>query len=195
MAIQDGRKVEAIDLLHKYLELRSRTPDLNEWTEERLVDNPPRLLRLQQLRALFQAFGIVWDPVAFTTGQFIQPDYPRYAVVLTRAATEMPIIVAGELSQERYHLPILFAILLRYRETLDRGLNFAGGVAEASGLAYYAYAKVEQLNREIRGKLAIVEDVLAALISPEGRSFSIDELARDYGYPDVDVRGVDAEWY
>jgi len=33
------------------------------------------------------------------------------------------------------------------------------------------------------------------MISPEMTTFSIEQMVRDYGYPDVDVYEIDADWY
>jgi hypothetical protein len=32
---------------------------------------------------------------------------------------------------------------------------------------------------------AIIDDVLSAMICPDDKCFTVDELAREYGYPDV----------
>ncbi len=37
--------------------------------------------------------------------------------------------------------------------------------------------------------------MLAALISPEAAEFSVEQLARDHGYPDVNLGDIDEEWW
>jgi len=81
MATDSIRKITARDLLYGFLELRGLTPDLSQWTEEGLADNPPRLFRLRRLRAVFRAFGIAWEPASFIEGKFIVPESPLYQTV------------------------------------------------------------------------------------------------------------------
>src|SRR5262249_27865395 len=94
-----------------------------------------------------------------------------------------------------HQLPEFFAILYDYREQVDGVLSFSSGVLEASGLYRHAYRKVGELNRIIRDNVAIVEDLLVAAISPEAATFSVEQLAREHGYPDVDLHDIDLDWY
>lgn len=48
-------------------------------------------------------------------------------------------------------------------------------------------------ERPAQRDISIIEDILAALISPEAVEFSVEQLARDYGYPDVGLGGIDAD--
>jgi hypothetical protein len=89
MATTNERAVTAHTLLLAFRELRGLSPNLNDWTEERLAGNPPRLFRLRQLGALFRAFDLPWDLHSFVEGRFIQPEQPRYDALLSRLATEM----------------------------------------------------------------------------------------------------------
>jgi len=46
----------------------------------------------------------------------------------------------------------------------------------------------------IRDNLPLIEDILIQLINPEGVVFTMEQLVRDYGYPDVDVDELDIQW-
>ena len=190
--VSDPRLITARSLLLGYLELRRLSPELTDWTEERLSGNPPRLVRLRRLAAMFRAFGLPWDPPGFAEGNFIQPEDPRYAGALARLAARMPRGAPGRAAA--HHLPDFFAILFDYRTRVDSVLSFSSGVLEAGGLYLSAYRTAEELNQVIRDHVAIVDDILVALVSPEGASFSVEALARDYGYPDVDLLAIDVEW-
>lgn len=185
--------ITARSLLHAFLTLRGLTPDLADWTEERLADNPPRLFRLRRLTVLFRAFGLPWDPPSFMKGKFIDPEHPRYAALLGK--------LAGEMSEELgrgdaiHQLPMFFAILYEYRESVEEVLSFSSGVLEASGLYLHAFNKAGELDHVIRDNLPLIEDSLAELISPEGVEFRVEQLVRDYGYPDVDLFEIDADWW
>ena len=130
-----AESVTARDLLHLYLDLRGMVPDLQEWSEDSLSSNPPRLVRLKQLKALFRAFEIPWNPSDFREGSFIEPEDPRHVPLLKRVASEVseaPTLTLGSLGNQ---LPRLFSILLDYREDVDRALSFSDGFIEASGLS------------------------------------------------------------
>jgi hypothetical protein len=195
MSPADANGLSARELLHLYLELQRMTPNLKDWSEDRLAANPPRLYRLKQLLALFQAFGIRSSPAEFQEGAFIDVDSPAYQPLLDRIASEMPGESAHDLGPQRRQLREFFKILFEYRVTVERALSFCSGVLEASGLYHYAYRKVGEVNRAIRQECAVVEDLLVSLISPEGKSFSVEELVRDHGYPAVDLFDIDADWW
>jgi hypothetical protein len=142
--VAKAARITARSLLHGFLDLRGLTPELGDWTEERLSGNPPRLFRLRQLVALFCAFGLSWDPPSFVEGIFIDPDQPRYAGLLPKLAAELS---AGSAPWVRsYQLPEFFAILYRYRERVEKVLSFSSGVLEASGLYLLAHCKAGELN-------------------------------------------------
>jgi hypothetical protein len=187
--------VTARNLIHRFLELRRLSPDLADWTEERLAENPPRLFRLRQLVALFAAFGIKWDLSAFVEGKFIDPESPRYGGLLDKMDVAMPEASKHGFGAQPDQLPDCFEILLRYRERVADVLSFSSGVLTASGLYLYAHRKTGELNRIIHENVGIIDDLLVTFISPESKEFTVEQLARDYGYPDVDLFEIDADWW
>jgi hypothetical protein len=188
----DAQQITAHSLLLGFLELRGFSPKLADWTEERLSDNPPRLIRLRRLIAMFRAFGLPWDPESFTEGRFIDPRHPRYTTLLAKIAEELP--VGSREWATDYQLPGFFQRLLDYRIRVDGVLSYSSGVLEASGLFLHAHRKVQELNQVVRDHVANIDNTLAALISPEDSSFSVGQLIRDYGYADVDLLQIDLDW-
>lgn len=185
----NAKTITARSLLLEFLNLRSMSPKLREWTEEQFANNPPRLFRLRQLVALFRAFGIPWNPTSFVQGKFIEPDLPRYAALLSKLTAEMP---HGSAHWTHSHqLPQFFSILLDFRKRVENVLDFSSGVQEASGLYLHAHRKAGELNSVIQDNIAIIEGTLVELISPEAAAFSIEQLTRDFEYPDVDLFEID----
>jgi hypothetical protein len=179
----------AYDLLHQFLDLQGLTPDLDNWTEKYLIDNEPRLIRLRQLMALFRAFGIPWNPESFVTGKFFNPEDDRYQATLQKLTAE-----TGDNHVRSYHLSWYFKILFSYRKQLQEVLSTTSGVLESSGLFALAIAKSEEVNEIIRSNIPRIEDRLVPFISPEQASFSLEHLVKDFGYPDVNLWEIDAEW-
>jgi hypothetical protein len=191
--VSGEKTITARSLLLAFLELRRMSPEFGDWTEDHLASNPPRLFRLRQLVALFRAFGLPWDPPAFVEGKFIRPELPRYAALMSKLLAELPK-GAGRWP-DGHQLPEFFAILYDYREQIGRVLAFSSGVLEASGLYLHAHNKAGELNRVIAANVGIVEDALVELISPEAAAFSLEQLARDFEYPDVDLFDIDSDWW
>lgn len=179
--------ITAHTLVRHYLDLRGLAPDVSTWTEEGFAENPPRLVRLRQLKSLFRAFGIPWGPRGFAGGRFLD------------GATLPAELVARLGSHERRHgrddqLSGCFEHLLEHRERVARVLAASHGVLEASGLYAYAHRRVVEFNTILEAHVHLLDDDLALLISPEGRSFSYETMVREYGYPDVDRIELDLEW-
>lgn len=184
-------------LLFAFLDLQGLTPELNDWTEERLADNPPRLIRLRRLIALFQAFGLPWEPTGFTQGKFLklkasQERASRYGALLSKYRAEMPEEYREAV--KHHFLPSFFEVLFGYRSQLERALSFPSGFLAASGLFLHALQKMGDVNRAVRDRVIPIDDILAELISPEGASFSVGHLAQEFGYPDVNLFEIDTDW-
>lgn len=183
--------MSAKTLLHKYLDLLSHTSDVAEWTEAAFEPNPPRFYRLKRLQALFAAFGIAWDIAAFREGRFIDGS-ARYDPVLERARADSTY--GRERAGSSHTLRSFFRTLLSYRERVDALLEHHSGVYSASGIFLYACEKVRAANEQIQQAVEPIEDLLAACISPTWQTFSRDQLIREFGYSDVDLFDIDADW-
>jgi hypothetical protein len=94
----------------------------------------------------------------------------------------------------RYQLPQFFAILVDYRMRVHHLLSFSNGLLESTGLYRYAHSMAGDLNSVIAAQVDVIDDILAMLICPERTHYTMDQLVREYGYPDVDLLEIDAEW-
>ncbi|MFM8393189.1 MAG: hypothetical protein ACKOB4_04625, partial [Acidobacteriota bacterium] len=196
LILSDDSKMEfvsALNLLYQYLDFRVMVPDLSHWNEHRLGDNVPRLVRLQRLKAMFRAFQINWDPSEFAQGKFIDPRQDKYAPLLRRLINSTPEIRRHGLSAGADQMPNCFKILLSYRISVENLLSFNSGLLEANGLYLTAFNKTSGLNKIIRQNLSVIDDILAEFICPDWREFTVEDLIRDYGYPDVDLFMLDVD--
>ena len=195
MTIENNRTITAHDLMIRFLELRLMTPNYDDWTEELLSDNPPRLIRLRQLVAMFQAFVIPWGPRSFVHGMFIQPDTHRYDSLLSKLSAELLEGITDCDWTDHTRVQRFFEVLFDYRIRVESVLSYSGNILTASGLFKLALDKICELSRIIENNIVNIDDIMAAMISPEMTTFSIEQMVRDYGYPDVDVYEIDADWY
>jgi hypothetical protein len=199
MRDQDQTTFSARDLLYLYLEMRQLTPKEKEWNEKALAENPPRLIRLQRLKALFRAFSIPFDLKKFRKGRFIDWKNPVYEVFLERARAAFSKQVAegklsGMLEVDSFYLSDIFSHLLKYRWELERALSFNAGLLCAGNLFYFEFITINAMDREIRSQLPMIDDLLVELISPTYAAVSRGELVNKYSYPDVDLGEIDLDW-
>ena len=181
-------------LLRLFLEFWCMSPDMTLWKEAKLADNLPRLVRLRQLMALFRAFKIDWNPAAFVQGKFIDGRSSRHQAFMDSALASMRPIDVGGIDAERRMLPVCFKLLFEYRARMESALSFSRSLQEGCGLYLFACRKADEMNGIILQNIGIIEDCLAALISPERREFALVDLVRDHGYPAVDLSEIDADW-
>jgi hypothetical protein len=168
-------------------EARRPVPD-----EDSLKNNEAALCRFRQIKAIFLAFGIPLDPERFNEGDFIDQESPRYAPLVARLRSALPPD-----HQDRYGrlgLPVLFRVLRDYRHGVLSGRHAYGWfLCWPAVVGHVMNEVVKPISDEIARALAPVESLLAELICPEGRTFTMGQLIDEYGYPDVDVDAVEEE--
>lgn len=179
----------AHDLLSAFLDLHGLAPDLSEWTEEKLAYNPPRLIRLKRLKAMFLAFGMAWDPYAFTEGGCVDKVLTADSIK-NQAKAELGILVQDVSAPQ---LRFLFVILYRHRKCVEA--VFSSGADDGGGVFLLAWKKIFDVHQAIQAKIAPIDDLLAAMIDPRKRSFTINQLIQDYGYPLDDLHQIDGDFY
>lgn len=187
------KKVTALDLLYRFIELRQMVSDLSCWKNEYFTGSSGADQRYHQLLAMFKAYQIPWNPEEFISGTFIDFRSSRYEALFEKMTSEFYGSRRSRTQIDKSQLQKCFCILLKYRQQLETTLNYASGVLTASGLYGYAYKKTLDFNEIILEKVGFIDNILAELISPEGKEFWTDQLARDYGYPAVCVYSSDMD--
>jgi hypothetical protein len=204
MSETEGNSViySATDVINLYLNLKRLSPDLNEWNEKHLSENPPRYYRYLQLRVLFDVYSL-GDFDAFEKGEFIKNhQLQEFNIVVEKAnqfinknSPELYKWISIKIEDLRLEKIMgLFEDLFSYRIKLNTVIEHNKGVIECSGLSRYAFDLSNQLNFNIKKELYKIDDVLSLIISPAEKTFSVDELASKYGFPLVDIEEIDADW-
>lgn len=185
----ESRIITAYNLLHCYLELDGLVLGIENCTEENLSANPPRLFRFKQLAAMLRAFEID-DLSSFRLGHFIEEgNRLRYEQAIA-------MISDGKLSIDRNNdLRQCFLTLMTHRKEMENALCFGCGAYHiGSKLLRNTYEKIWQFIWTIKENIVVIDKIIVAIISPEGKSFSVEELVRDYGFPDVDITKFDMDY-
>lgn len=99
-----------------------------------------------------------------------------------------------DVREYRHRLCFAFEALRNYRIRLEKALDSGVVGLSCDGAGFWARRKTDALNKIIRKNLSIIEEPLVTIISPENRSFKVADLAREFGYPDVDLNQIDLDW-
>ena len=196
----------ALDLLNKVIEFTSMTKDSAEWSFEKQKDNPPRLVRLQQIQALMEAFvpclapatDIVRSIKDFYSGDFIihQP-IAKYASLVediekTIAGSKFRNARKKEIST--IHMQSNYRDLLDYYIKLKGLLNHNNKYLEISYPYLFPYIVTEDISASIASTVDPISHLLAAFIDPGKQSFTKEELTSKYHYPTEDLLDLNLDW-
>ncbi len=181
--------VSARNLLNCYLELKVLTPNLEDWSEQKLQSNPPRLYRLQILKSILKAFEIN-SVLEFKAGSFIRVNNKyRYSNSLN---------LISKRPQREKHISDLqecYRMLLQYREVMEEALSYGSGNYHiGSELVYQASSHIYKSEESCREHFRSIDDILISIISPEAKHFSVKHLKRDFAFPEANVSAIDLKW-
>ena len=193
------------DLLHKTFEFRGMVPNSNEWNENSLKYNEPRLIRFRRLNSLLKAFGLtkVVDQNELTTneitpflrGEFIlkrdSAVYPRVQELI-----EMQKSFESDSFRGQRDIYLFYNHLMRYRIEIDNVLRHNSGVMEASSLGFRtAIFLTSELNNVMLKKVEEIDQLLYEIINPAALSFNEEALIKLYGFPKEDLDAIDMDNY
>jgi hypothetical protein len=205
-------KYRALDFLDKYLEFKGMTPNYEEWNEEALKDNPPRLYRFKQLKALMKAFEIGENlKEDFENGIFLENRNPK---IFTKILDDIDIYVSqSEFEQkssrakrdmDRFQESIrmergmirIFQKFFQFIETTKKFLEFNNNWLSTGSIpARYTIYRTKLLIKSIdTSKLDEIKELISQMIDPKQQEFTFEELVQNYDYPNVDLSEIDADY-
>jgi hypothetical protein len=201
----DVTQITALTILDKALEFESMTPEKSEWTLEKLKDNPPRLIRLQQLNVLlrlflpesFNEYEIVSGLDSLLQGQFILlREFSKYDSLFE---TMDSIITSSKhypnkpnewtLDELRHN----YTDIIKFKKAINKVLNHNSGIMEISYPYLYSVTLIDQLLKKLDTKN--IDEFLSLVIDPLGRTFDKAKLIQEYNYPTEDIYDIDLDWW
>jgi len=192
MNLDRTKPVTALTLLDAFDEYCPGNPRTCAWDEDGLQKSPVALCRLRQLKALFAAFDLPLEPEDFIKGRFICDRAERYGPLIERLRPTMRPDFAKRASPQ--NLDTVFETLRSFRCGMAKGRQSFGIFLCYSGVVAHVMEDViSPINREVERVLEPVDALLAELIAPDGRTFTIGDLIDRYGYPDEDADEL--EWH
>ncbi len=152
-------------------------------------------VRYARVRALLLAFGL-GSPAEFGNGAFLhgrpQSACPRSAAEVARIRLDYPEGYRPKESDS--DLPIFFGYLLDYRFAAERLLRHYGRMLECSIIGAAAALELAvSANSKIAADLTEIDELLAEMISPEGKKVALVELVEKWGWPEVDLEELERE--
>lgn len=191
-------------LLDMYADLRDLCGIQNAIVFDAFKDNPPRKFRYVQVQAILNAYqlGTVEN---FQEGAFTSyiPSSGESDTILTYiyndSIKKWPWVIK-EMSQSvshvhSHHFPALFKRAMLLRLKLEELIKFNNGVVASFGIYNYAYVKSEDLlQSNISSMIHDVNCFLTFLIDPlrKRKRLRIEYLVRNFDYPDIDIKKIDA---
>ena len=103
----------------------------------------------------------------------------------TELAPQQPI--------EGHYLGHSFRILLRYRMKLNETISFANSVYAASDEYRFVYNKISKFNSFIQNNLSEIDTLLTFMISPKQEKYTVEQMEKNFGYPNIDLFEVDMD--
>lgn len=194
----------ALDLLQKIIEFTSMTPDTEDWTFKRQKFNDPRFIRLQQIMSLFWAFipglnskEIRDDLENFYSGEFILTrkidDYHKLINIIdyTISISDFGIGPKQEIYSD--HLQFNYRDLLNYYIGMNK-LGHNSGIMEISYPYFFSYIVTKSISDSMRMKVKELEVILCLFIDPFQRRYTMEELVKNFDYPEEDLFEIDLDW-
>lgn len=184
-------------LVQDYLELNSMTLGFSEWTDEHFKDNPPRLLRLQRIRACLSCLEIeVADFHSFEKGDWVKPVSEELLETI-----QLVLKTPFELDYEQYIRPedrypemYHFGKFLSIRVVLYKLSSIRKSVLAASGHFLTPVLVLHHLEKKVEAECLALDEVLQLLLNPKELRLEHQTMVTDFGFPDVDLDEIDFDW-
>jgi hypothetical protein len=204
--MNNSSKYAAVDLLDKIIEFTNMTRDPEEWSFEMQKSNEPRFVRLEQIKALMNAFvpellyskGIRENIESFYSGEFIQnrqiEDYGKLLDNMDKAISKSNFDVDPNQKIDLYDLQNNYRNLLSYYLKLNSLINHNKGMMEISYPYFFTYLITNSISDSISSRAGKMKTILSSFIDPFKRSFTLDKLIKQYNYPNIDLLDLDLDW-
>lgn len=199
--------MKAIDLVDKIFELMAMTPEIDEWDMEKLVDNPPRFVRLKQVESLLKAFkldgpGSIKTNIlieSFLSGDFIKARpikvYEEAVDFIEKYTAKNSRFINKGRGTSIRDLAMTFKRLIRYKEVTRKLLTFNSDILEGGSIGLiFSITLTNSISEKFRIYLLDIDKVLELLINPGGISFTEKELETLYSYPTENLYDIDDDW-
>lgn len=194
------RKVDAMVLINKYVELISIVPTKSDWDEEILKDSPPAFYRLLQIKGLCKAFK-VGSVELLLNGEFL---FERDMEIYRHYYSMQKSMEATRLKNEEYERQGIDKRCHISRHLIPKTKEDVQYIIDSYKDHFYFLDTFISIKNGKQGLFADEEEGehtdfiirmakqnICQLISPHREEFLIRDLIEIHGCPDVDVYTLD----
>jgi hypothetical protein len=203
--MSNSNDISAIYLLEKIIDFTSMTPNPEDWSFERQKYNDPRFIRMQQIRRLFWAFipelkskEIRDDLENFYSGEFIVTrkieDYQKLINAMDNTILKGDCGFASKERISLYDMQFNYGSLLNYYIKLNKLISHNDGIMEISYPFYFSYIVTKNISKSLSSKARKIKSILALFIDPFNQKFTMEELIKDFDYPEENLLDIDLDW-
>ncbi len=153
------------DILARFYDLFTLEPNINNWSKEYFRSNEPRFYRYLQLISIFKAYNLPLNMKNFYDGTFLNNNYISKS----------------------------FKILLDFRLKYCSVLAYTDGFYIVNEKQIDIIKNINHINKNIKKELKEIDDMILHLILEDTKIFTLNDLVKNYGYPDVDLCVIDIE--
>lgn len=196
-----NEEISVVTLINTLLEFIQMTPNKTEWDLDSLIDNNPRLIRLQQIKILLSIYtpetyypnDLRSSIEATVSGQFLLFRHEEiyddaYKMMENEIRRFKPEFKNIDRTNNRI-LQYNFEKASNYLIQLQKLLNYNSGQLLLSPEHSYSYILTEMVNGGI-DKNKLIE-LTAVLMDPTKTIFKRETLVKNMGFPDDDIDEVD----
>lgn len=186
----------AATFLEMALEMDARIDYSQKVHPEKWMDWPSMMVRYHQLNVLLQIFtpetfkkdDFGYSLEAMLKGKFLEnrktENYKEVFAKMDKLITAQKFFPEQHLGWETYDLVNNFEECVKFKQELNRVLDFNDGIMELSYEYYYSVLETRAVLNKVSTKR--LDQFLATCIDPLGRKFTQSSLIKNYSYPKED---------
>jgi hypothetical protein len=180
-----------------FFELYAFEPNLKNWEEERLIDEPIKLYRLQMLKSLLRAFSIEVNINDFLKGIHInQMHVARWSDFklrkLSKVKSQLRSLETQEITSTE-ELQSIFQSAIAYRMQAQLLFSSNDHIYAASGNFLFYLRAMNHINKKLNNELSMLNDYLIFCLNPNQLKLKKRELMKNYNFPKVNLLDLDLD--
>ncbi len=193
------QKVSARYLLDLFINFKFLEQNRDNWNEEALRNNAPRMYRFRMLTAMQKAFDAGDKLSDLEYGNFtLARNESDYFEIYDRYLQKYNEFRNKSINQRMFvkdSMQSLYKSLFFYLSNIHRAFGAWDGFGEMFHMTAFGMLAAEKITADIKENIEPIADILTEILDPHGRTFTIGELNEGFGFPIVDLKKVDLDCF
>jgi hypothetical protein len=180
-----------------FFELYVFESNMENWEEEKFIDEPIKLYRLQMLQSLLRAFSIEININDFLKGIHInQVHVEKWSEFRQRKLSKVRSQLRSFETQENtsmQELQSIFQSAISYRMQAQLLFSNNDHIYAASGNFLFYLRAMNHINKKLNNELSMLNDYLIFCLNPNQLKLKKRELMKNYNFPKVNLLDLDLD--